>query len=184
MPVSDSPTDILNELRDRHLARARTLGGVRINDPDEGESALHDALLAVHKNIQASEIASDDHEHLAAWSWSATLLNAANTYRSNLRFSDAVATYARYSGKSAVSAPEDPERDLERKEVATIIGEIMRQMPHDLRLVVDLKLLQGLSLTKTANSMGYTVPRVRTLLKRANRFLRPTLSRLFRNGEY
>lgn len=68
-----------------------------------------------------------------------------------------------------------PERDLENRELQTVLREAVEVLPNPLRAVFCLREIEGLSTEETAGSLGLTIENVRVRLHRAKHALRQTL---------
>ena len=68
-----------------------------------------------------------------------------------------------------------PERDLENRELQTVLREAVEVLPDPLRAVFCLREIEGLSTEQTADLLGLTVENVRVRLHRAKRSLRQKL---------
>ena len=78
-------------------------------------------------------------------------------------------------GADAASLSDQPEMELQRKELRRQIERAIRQLPPDYRIVAVLRDLQGLSYQEIAQSAGISVDVVRTRLARARSALRQKL---------
>jgi RNA polymerase sigma-70 factor (ECF subfamily) len=68
-----------------------------------------------------------------------------------------------------------PERDLENRELQSLLREAVEVLPDPLRTVFCLREIELLSTEETADALGLTVENVRVRLHRAKRSLRQTL---------
>lgn len=68
-----------------------------------------------------------------------------------------------------------PERELENRELQTILRDAVELLPDPLRAVFCLREIEGLSTEETAEALGLTVENVRVRLHRAKRSLRGML---------
>jgi RNA polymerase sigma-70 factor, ECF subfamily len=68
-----------------------------------------------------------------------------------------------------------PDRELENRELRTVLQEAVEILPDPLRTVFCLREIEGLSTEQTADALGLTVENVRVRLHRAKRALRQTL---------
>lgn len=68
-----------------------------------------------------------------------------------------------------------PERELENRELHTVLREAVEVLPDPLRSVFCLREIEGLSTEETADALGLTVENVRVRLHRAKRSLREML---------
>jgi RNA polymerase sigma-70 factor (ECF subfamily) len=68
-----------------------------------------------------------------------------------------------------------PERELENRELQTVLREAVEVLPDPLRAVFCLREVEGLSTEQTADALGLTVENVRVRLHRAKRTLRKSL---------
>lgn len=69
----------------------------------------------------------------------------------------------------------DPERELENRELQTVLREAVEVLPDPLRAVFCLREIEGLSTEQTADALGLTIENVRVRLHRAKLGLRQTL---------
>jgi RNA polymerase sigma-70 factor (ECF subfamily) len=68
-----------------------------------------------------------------------------------------------------------PDRELENRELQTVLREAVEVLPDPLRAVFCLREIEGLSTEETADALGLTVENARVRLHRAKRSLRQTL---------
>lgn len=68
-----------------------------------------------------------------------------------------------------------PERNLENRELQTVLHEAVEILPDPLRAVFCLREVEGLSTEQTADALGLSTENVRVRLHRAKRSLRQTL---------
>jgi RNA polymerase sigma-70 factor (ECF subfamily) len=80
-----------------------------------------------------------------------------------------------YERREVKSASEDPESRLARKEREELLKTAVLQLPHNLREVVDLRLVKGYSTREIAQALGISVPAVKSRLARARSNLRTAL---------
>src|SRR6476469_5010712 len=69
----------------------------------------------------------------------------------------------------------DPEREMENRELQTVLREAVEILPDPLRAVFCLREIEGLSTEQTADALGLSAENVRVRLHRAKRSLRQTL---------
>src|ERR1700723_488994 len=78
----------------------------------------------------------------------------------------------------------NPEQNYSQSELAGILRKTIQGLPHGFRIVFVLRDVDGLSTEETAESLGLSVPAVKSRLLRARLQLRERLSRYFRkNGK-
>jgi RNA polymerase sigma-70 factor (ECF subfamily) len=75
----------------------------------------------------------------------------------------------------------NPEQDYGQAELAEILRKTIQGLPHGFRIVFVLRDVDGLSTEETAETLGLSVPAVKSRLLRARLQLRERLSRYFRN---
>jgi len=68
-----------------------------------------------------------------------------------------------------------PEREMENRELRTVLQEAVEVLPDPLRTVFCLREIEGLSTEETAETLGLSVENVRVRLHRAKRSLRQSL---------
>ncbi len=73
------------------------------------------------------------------------------------------------------SPASSPERELENRELQTVLRDAVEILPDPLRAVFCLREVEGLSTEEAADALGLTVENVRVRLHRAKRSLRQTL---------
>ena len=74
----------------------------------------------------------------------------------------------------------DPEQNYSQSELAEILRKTIRGLPQGFRIVFVLRDVEGLSTEETAETLGLSVPAVKSRLLRARLQLRERLSRYFR----
>src|SRR6201986_2249708 len=77
----------------------------------------------------------------------------------------------------------DPEMQYGQSELAAILRKTIQGLPPGFRVVFVLRDVEGLSTEETAESLGLSVPAVKSRLLRARLQLRERLSRYFRKNE-
>jgi RNA polymerase sigma-70 factor (ECF subfamily) len=75
----------------------------------------------------------------------------------------------------------NPEQNYGQAELAEILRKTIQGLPHGFRIVFVLRDVDGLSTEETAETLGLSVPAVKSRLLRARLQLRERLSRYFRN---
>jgi RNA polymerase sigma-70 factor (ECF subfamily) len=75
----------------------------------------------------------------------------------------------------------DPEQNYNQSELAEILRKTIQGLPPGFRVVFTLRDIDGLSTEETAESLGLSVPAVKSRLLRARLQLRERLSRYFRS---
>lgn len=75
----------------------------------------------------------------------------------------------------------NPEQNYSQTELAAILRKTIQGLPHGFRVVFVLRDVDGLSTEETAETLGLSVPAVKSRLLRARLQLRERLSRYFRN---
>ncbi len=75
----------------------------------------------------------------------------------------------------------NPEQNYSQAELAEILRKTIQGLPHGFRIVFVLRDVDGLSTEETAETLGLSVPAVKSRLLRARLQLRERLSRYFRN---
>jgi RNA polymerase sigma-70 factor, ECF subfamily len=75
----------------------------------------------------------------------------------------------------------DPEQLYGQSEMAEILRKTIQGLPPGFRVVFVLRDVEGLSTEETAESLGLSIPAVKSRLLRARLQLRERLSRYFRN---
>ena len=74
----------------------------------------------------------------------------------------------------------DPEQNYNQAELAEILRKTIQGLPHGFRVVFVLRDVEGLSTEETAETLGLSVPAVKSRLLRARLQLRERLTRYFR----
>jgi RNA polymerase sigma-70 factor (ECF subfamily) len=74
----------------------------------------------------------------------------------------------------------DPEQNYSQSELAEILRKTIQGLPQGFRIVFVLRDVEGLSTEETAETLGLSVPAVKSRLLRARLQLRERLSRYFR----
>ena len=74
----------------------------------------------------------------------------------------------------------DPEQNYDQAELAEILRKTIQGLPQGFRIVFVLRDVEGLSTEETAETLGLSVPAVKSRLLRARLQLRERLSRYFR----
>jgi RNA polymerase sigma-70 factor (ECF subfamily) len=74
----------------------------------------------------------------------------------------------------------NPEQNYDQAELAEILRKTIQGLPHGFRIVFVLRDVDGLSTEETAETLGLSVPAVKSRLLRARLQLRERLSRYFR----
>ena len=75
----------------------------------------------------------------------------------------------------------DPEQLYGQSEMADILRKTIQGLPPGFRVVFVLRDVEGLSTEETAETLGLSIPAVKSRLLRARLQLRERLSRYFRN---
>ena len=75
----------------------------------------------------------------------------------------------------------NPEQNYGQAELAEILRKTIQGLPHGFRIVFVLRDVDGLSTEETAETLGLSIPAVKSRLLRARLQLRERLSRYFRN---
>lgn len=74
----------------------------------------------------------------------------------------------------------DPEQNYSHSELAEILRKTIQGLPHGFRVVFALRDVEGLSTEETAETLGLSIPAVKSRLLRARLQLRERLTRYFR----
>jgi len=77
----------------------------------------------------------------------------------------------------------DPERNYSQSELAEILRKTIQGLPQGFRIVFVLRDVEGLSTEETAETLGLSIPAVKSRLLRARLQLRERLSRYFRKNK-
>src|SRR6201988_2287983 len=77
----------------------------------------------------------------------------------------------------------DPEQNYSQSELADILRKTIQGLPPGFRIVFVLRDVEGLSTEETAESLGLSIPAVKSRLLRARLQLRERLSRYFKRRE-
>ena len=78
------------------------------------------------------------------------------------------------------SVPPDPEQNYTQSELAEILRKTIQGLPPGFRVVFALRDVEGLSTEETAETLGLSIPAVKSRLLRARLQLRERLSRYFK----
>lgn len=128
-----------------------------LRDAAEAEDAVQDAWLSAWKHLPELE----DPSRVGAWLTRIAVREAMAHARRNARFDleDTVAT----------DPSPSPEREASDREVGRVIEDAIDELPHEFRTVFVLRLVEGLSLAETADSLDIPAETVKTRLHRARR---------------
>jgi RNA polymerase sigma-70 factor (ECF subfamily) len=135
--------------------------------PELVEEALNDTLLAVWKGAGSF----DGRSRVSTW-----ILGIA--HRQALKSLSRTKRAERDFGPDAVRGdePEGPESLLARRELASVLGRALEQLPPDQRAVVELTYFHGCSYPEIATIVGCPVNTVKTRMFHARRRLRGLLA--------
>ena len=170
--IREGDRDALDTLLRRHSARIFRFGMRMCRDPDDAQEVLQETMLAVSRS--ADQFRGD--ASFSSWLFTLVRNACARNRRKRVGEPDAVESLD-------VVAPtpgrEDPDADLERKQLAQALEVAIGQLPPMYREVLLLRDVEGLSAKETAAALQLSVAAVKSRLHRARLDLRERLSPMF-----
>lgn len=79
----------------------------------------------------------------------------------------------------SVDGNDDPERNVNNRELSSVIENAINRIPHDYRLVFSLRELNGMSVFETATALHLTEANVKVRLNRAKAMLRKEIESMY-----
>lgn len=140
---------------------------VRTGDPTEADDLTQDVLVQVIRKLDSFEGSA----RFSTWLYTVTRNAAADRFRGARRHEE-IATADRARSLVGTPAGQDPERDLERRQLADVIEAFFLKLPDRQREVFDLVELQELTSVEAGERLGIDPVSVRVSLMKARRTLR------------
>lgn len=153
------------------LSAAYTLARYLIRDHHEAEDVVQEAFLRALKHFGGFRGEGER----ASRAWLLTIVrNTAYSWRRGHK-AEALATEFDETQHSDSVAGEHPEAALSRSEASASLADVLAQMPPDLREVIVLRELQGLSYREMSEVIGVPVGTVMSRLSRGRERLQAAL---------
>ncbi len=171
---------LVSRFRDRIFRLAR---GMTSND-DEAEEVVQDTFLAVFRKLGTFRGESS----VSSWIYRVAANNALMRLRRqrrkpHLSIEDARPDFTE-DGTEFVDSPGDwarqPDEKLLDRELGVRIESAIAELPEKYRMVLLLRDVEGLSNEQVADTLGVTVPTVKSRLHRSRLFVRDELETYFR----
>ncbi len=171
------------EIVHRYRERVYRLAYGMTRDPSEAEEVLQDTFLNIFKNL----VQFRGDSALASWIYrvaaNAALMRLRRQKRKPLlSLEEAVPTFETTVSESLLPAGEwarQADDKLLSKELAARIEEAILRLPEKYRLVLLLRDVEGLSNDEVAQTLGITLPTVKSRLHRSRLYVRGELEHYF-----
>ena len=148
---------------------------------EDAEDVVQDAFLKAYQNL------ANFHEQSKFYTWLVRIAVNESLMRLRKRRTGKMVSIDDDIETEEGSVPRDladwspnPEQNYGQAELAEILRKTIQGLPHGFRIVFVLRDVDGLSTEETAETLGLSVPAVKSRLLRARLQLRERLSRYFR----
>jgi RNA polymerase sigma-70 factor (ECF subfamily) len=161
--------ELFELLMRRHNQRLfRAVRGI-VGDASAAEEALHRAYVAAWRALAQF----DGRARFTTWMTRIALRSASELVRREQRTREVAE--ASFDQRSGTLEAEPDDESLSRKELAAMLEQAIDALPESLRMVVVLRLVQGLSTTEVAEALDVSEANVKVRLHRAREKLKEDL---------
>ncbi len=164
--------EALRDIITRHNQRLYRLARAILRDDGEAEEALQEAYLRAFAAIGEFRGESS----LSTWLSRIAINEALSRLRRRRKRAAAVAPVEASIIPFPMAGPaDDPERSMAQRQILRLVEEASDSLPEIYRIVFVARVIEGLSVEETAESLGLRAATVRTRLHRARALIRQDL---------
>ena len=173
--IAEGDREAFVQLMRLHNRRFFRLARAALRDAAEAEDALQEAWLSAYRAIGGYR----GDASLSTWLSRMVLNECLARLRKRTRRHNVIPLFAADEADmtSVADDTRDPERDVQRAQVRTLIEHKLDELPASFRTVFVMRSVEELSVEETAASLGLPEATVRTRHFRARALLRESLAR-------